>query len=242
VLEVAQPILAHSPVLTQRDLLSIAQEFGSSYAAVIATRSEFAQSGQAAAKQEPAIQRAPAEELNELFFSADAMERRLILLNLDFAPLPAAAPMPTALAQEASQRLELAALQHNAEAFAQELERAFAISRAHARRITDDPLGEPIAISAKALSMPSAMLQRVLLFVNPAIGRSVSRVYDLSSLYEEITLPAALRLLAIWQATNAQDGRRGHQPYHWHDAKEAAPTHQRRTTEQARPDQQRGRG
>jgi hypothetical protein len=47
--------------------------------------------------------------------------------------------------------------------------------------------------------MPAEILQRILLFVNPAIGHSVDRVYDLSAFYEQLEPLGALRLVAIWR-------------------------------------------
>jgi hypothetical protein len=145
--------------------------------------------------------KAAADELSELFFAASAEERRLILLNLPYATLPPAAPIPGTTALEANHRLELAALEHNGEAFARELERTLAISRAQARRLMDDTSGEPIVVAAVALGMPAAVLQRILLCLNPVVSRSVQRVYDLALLQEEIEPDTALRLLAIWQAS-----------------------------------------
>jgi hypothetical protein len=142
-----------------------------------------------------------ADELSELFFAASAEERRLILLNLPYAPLPPAASIPDATAREANHRLELAALEHNGDAFARELERTLAISRAQAQRLMDDTSGEPIVVAAVALGMPAAVLQRILLCLNPAVSRSVQRVYDLALLQEEIEPDMALRLVAIWQAS-----------------------------------------
>ena len=145
--------------------------------------------------------RIAADELSELFFAASAEERRLILLNLPYAPLPPAAPIPATTAREAVRRLEAAALEHNGDAFARELERTLAISRAQARRLMDDTSGEPIVVAAVALGMPAAVLQRILLCLNPVVSRSVQRVYDLALLQEEIETETALRLLAIWQAS-----------------------------------------
>jgi hypothetical protein len=142
------------------------------------------------------------DELNELFFAASAEERRLILANLPYGSLAPAAPISVALAREATERLEAAALGHNGESFARELQRALAISPALARRVIDDPSGEPIVVAAVALGMPAFVLQRVLLCLNPAISQSVQRVYDLALLHEELAPEAALRLLAIWQANN----------------------------------------
>ena len=94
---------------------------------------------------------APADELSELFFASSAEERRLILLNLSYAPLAPAEPVAPAVARESTHRLEAAALGHNSELFARELERIFAISRAQARRLYEDELGEPIVVAAVAL-------------------------------------------------------------------------------------------
>ena len=69
---------------------------------------------------------APADELSELFFAASAEERRLILLNLPYALLPPAEPIAPAIARESTHRLEAAALGHNSELFARELERILA--------------------------------------------------------------------------------------------------------------------
>lgn len=143
-----------------------------------------------------------AAELSELFFAASAEERRLILLNLPYAPLQPAAPIPGATARETTHRLEAAALEHNSDAFARELERTLAISRAQARRLMDDTSGEPIVVAAVALGMPAAVLQRILLCLNPVVSRSVQRVYDLALLQEEIEPETALRLVAIWQASH----------------------------------------
>ena len=166
--------------------------------------------------------RAAADELSELFFAADAEERRLILLSLPYAtlaPSPAVAP---AVARESIDRLEAAAMGHNGEVFARELERTLAISRAHARRLLDDPSGEPVVVAAVVLGMPASVLQRILLCLNPAISQSVQRVYELALLHEEVELDAALRLIAIWQASHPIEKKTaspvaGHQPQLWHD-------------------------
>ncbi len=141
-----------------------------------------------------------AGELNEQFFAASADERRLILLNLHIAvPMPAG---HVGLSKEAIviKRLETAALAHNREDFAAYLAQAIRVARMQARRITADDLGEPIVAAAKALNMPRDVLYRVLLFVNPTIGHSVARVHALAALYDEMTMPAAEHMVAIWQA------------------------------------------
>ncbi|MBM3531057.1 MAG: DUF2336 domain-containing protein [Alphaproteobacteria bacterium] len=143
-----------------------------------------------------------AAELSELFFAATAEERRLILLNLPYAPLLPTQAIPAAAAREATARLETAALGHDTQAFVRELERSLRVSHRQARRIVEDASGEPIVVAAVALGMPEPVLQRILLCLNPAVSRSVQRVYDLAVLQEEIEPEAALRLLAIWQTSN----------------------------------------
>ena len=127
-----------------------------------------------------------------------AEERGLILTNLDVAD-EAAARRPAPASSEVIRRLENAALQRNPGEFARMLERALGISRALAERIARDHSGEPIVVAAKALGMTAAVLQRILLFLNPAIGQSVERVYDLARLYDELTPAAAERMLTIWR-------------------------------------------
>jgi hypothetical protein len=167
---------------------------------------------------------APADELSELFFTSSAEERRLILLNLPYAPLAPAEPIAPAMARESTHRLEAAALGHNSELFARELERIFVISRAQARRLYEDELGETIVVAAVALGMPTTMLQRILLCLNPTISQSVQRVYELALLHQEIEPGGALRLIAIWQASHPAEKSPppqtvAHQLQYWHDEK-----------------------
>jgi hypothetical protein len=144
----------------------------------------------------------PAEELNELFFTADREQRRMILLNLPFSSLPPAQPIAQAAAVEAIARLELAALDHKVETFARVLERTLGISIGLARRLVDDEAGEPLVVVAIALGMKASVLQRILLCLNPAIAQSVQRIHDLASLYDDVDRESAMRLIAIWQATH----------------------------------------
>lgn len=178
----------------------------------------------AAAVEPPHSAATDLSELTELFLAADAQERQMILSHLEYselAPAQAAAPQ---VAQETIRRLELAALSHNSDGFAQEIERALGIGRALARRLIDDPSGEPVLVLGTALQMPADILQRILLCLNPAISHSVLRVYELSRLYGEIEPHSALRLIAIWQATQKPAERPGAsrpvlQPQHHDDGK-----------------------
>ena len=149
----------------------------------------------------------------------------MILLNLEYAPLTPAAPVLQQVAHDAIRRLEMAALSHNTESFAQEVERALHIPRSLARRLIEDQSGEPVLVLAMALGMPADVLQRILLCLNPAISHSVLRVYELSALYEEMVPQSALRLIAIWQTTPSSmqrpaAQRPAHQPQHYDDGKQ----------------------
>jgi len=230
VIDVAEPILRQSPGLTPADLDAIGRECGAAHAAVIARRPRASapQDADPPTVAKPSAPRtnaaktnavktnalktsvpktsAPIEaaELCELFFSATAAERRLIAVNLDYTG-QAAPPLPLMRAKEIVGRLETSALAHNVEAFAREIELGLGISSALARRIAGDELGEPIVVVVKALGAPRAVVERILLFVNPRIGQSVQRVYELATHYDEISVEAALCLVGIWRAAEPRE-------------------------------------
>ena len=178
----------------------------------------------AAHKAAPKAAPKPRNDLVELFFAADSEERRLILTNLDAtADTPSQRPVPAS--NEVIRRLENAALQRNPGEVSRMLERALGIGRELAERIARDPSGEPIVIAAKALGMTGAVLQRILLFLNPAVGQSVERVYDLARLYDDLTPAAAERMLAIWRQPDAKSPPKpqaAHAPLHWNDERRDA--------------------
>ncbi len=162
------------------------------------------------------VDRTTASVLNELFFTANAQERRLILLNFDVvAPVPAGR-VGVSFDPSVGRRFEAAALAGNNEEFAQLLARALRISREQARRMARDELGEPVAVAGKALGLARDVLHRILLFVNPAVGHSVERVHALAALYDAMTAQAAQGMVEIWQAL-PQNERAGakHQPLTW---------------------------
>lgn len=146
---------------------------------------------------------AQASEITERFFAGDAAERRAFLLSLGTAGAP-----PPANAEEINRNLEASVLGGRPGDFIRQLEQSLAVPRALAERIVNDLSGEPLVIAAKALAMPIDMLQRILLFVNPAVGQSVRRVYDLSALYGEISAGAAALLVACWRQLSSPVPRR----------------------------------
>jgi hypothetical protein len=158
-----------------------------------------------------------ADELNDIFFSANAEERRLILLNLEVVgpPAPRRRISRDPLACE---RLEATALARKEREFAQHLARSLHIASELALQIVRDQSGEPIVVAAKTLHMSGDMLQRILLFLNSDIGQSVARVHTLARLYDEITTQAAEHMLALWQSLHPADRTQGaHQSVVWRD-------------------------
>ena len=146
---------------------------------------------------------AEGDDLIELFFDANTDERRLILTNLDVtADAATFRPMPAE--SELMKRLERAARDRNSGEFARVLERALGVSRELATRITRDPFGEPLVVAGKALGMSADMLQRILLCLNPVIGQSVERVFELAALFDDLNAAAVHRMLTIWRAEAAQ--------------------------------------
>jgi uncharacterized protein (DUF2336 family) len=156
--------------------------------------------------------------LAELFFSAAPDERRLILISLD-ATSDATTRRSMPAQSELIRRLENAALKRNAGEFSRVLERALTISRELAERITRDPSGEPVVVAAKALGIQAEVLQRILLFINPAAGQSAQRFYELARLFDELKPATADRMLAIWRKGTRRDPVHApvHEPVYWND-------------------------
>ncbi len=222
-IEVATPILEHSSCLNPDDLEAIAQACGGAHAKIVAGRLARGRTMPSPCNSNLAEwARAEASELSEAFYAACAAERRLILISLDYAMITPSPPL-IAMRQTDVWRLELAALQHNTEAVVRELERTLGVTRQAARRIVNDELGEPIVVAAKVINLPGEVLQRLLLFMNPCVGKSVDRVYELAELFREVTCDAARRLMAVWRtAAPTDDQQVGHESMSWRAAAENA--------------------
>ena len=163
---------------------------------------------------------ATASELNELFFAASAEERHLIVVNLAVAAPIAVGSVLVSRNPENGRRLEAAALTGKADDFARLLAQALNIPREQARRLVRDDSGEAVVIAAKALGIAREVLYRIVMFLNPAIGHSVERVYALAMLYDELTQPAAEGMVAIWQALHGPERTNAkHRPLAWDDEK-----------------------
>jgi hypothetical protein len=163
-----------------------------------------------------------AAEINDMFFRASASERVLILHNLPDTPLKASARIPAARAKRAIKTLEMAAFATDVENFTLELGEALILPSRVAAQVVNDPGGEPLACAAKALDMPSAVFQRVLLFLNPEFGSSVTNVYRLSRLYDRLSERSALIMLAAWRGSTLAVTRAKYRPGLYDDERQRA--------------------
>ncbi len=172
-----------------------------------------------------------AAEINDMFFRAAPSERAAILHNLAETPLRASARIPTARAKRAVETLEMAAFAADLENFTLELGETLILPARVAAEVVNDPGGEPLACAAKALGMPSAVFQRVLLFLKPELGSSVQHVYRLSRLYDQLSERSALIMLAAWRGSTMAVVRAKYRPGLYDDERHRA----RSTPAQTRP-------
>jgi len=163
-----------------------------------------------------------AAEISEMFFRASASERALILHNLPETPLRASARIPGARAKRAIETLEMAAFAADIENFALELGESLILPSRIAAQVVGDPGGEPLACAMRALDMPSAVFQRVLMFLNPEFGSSVSNVYRLSRLYDRLSERSALIMLAAWRGSTMAVTRAKYRPALYDDERQRA--------------------
>jgi len=171
-----------------------------------------------------------AAEINNMFSRASSSERALILHNLQETPLRASARIPAARARRAVETLEMAAFAVDIENFTLELGETLILPWRVAADVVNDPGGEPLACAARALDMPGAVFQRVLLFLKPEFGSSVQTVYRLSRLYDRLSERSALIMLAAWRGSTLAVARAKFRPSLYDDERNrarAAPAHAR---------------
>ena len=153
-----------------------------------------------------------AAEISDMFFGAGGPERAAILHNLNDTPLKASPRIPESRAKRALHILEMAAFASDAENFALELGEALILPSRIAAQVTADPGGEPLACAMKALDTPSAIFQRILLFLNPEFGSSVQKVFRISRMYERLTERSALVMIAAWRGSSMAAARAKYRP------------------------------
>ncbi len=177
-----------------------------------------------------------AAEIYDLFFRAGPSERVAILHSLAETPLKASPPIPEARATRAVEILEMAAFNGDVENFTLELGESLILPSRVAAQIVEDAGGEPLTCAAKALTMPSPVFQRVLLFLKPDIGTSVHTVYRLSRLYDRLSERGALIMLAAWRGATLATTRAKYRPTLYDDERARA----RSAPTQTRPSAQSG--
>lgn len=180
-----------------------------------------------------------AAQISEMFFAADSGKRAAILFHLADTSLKAASRIPPPRAERAIQILEMAAFAEDTENFTRELADVLILPTRLTAQVIDDSGGEPLACALKALGMSSAAFQRVLLFLNPEVGASVTTVYRLSRLYDRISEHAALVLLAAWRGATMPNVRPKYRPLLHDDERHRARANQplsRPEAQQATPD------
>jgi len=153
-----------------------------------------------------------ASSLIEMFTAAPSRERAKILESLLDAPLKPSAKVDPKRASRALATLEGAAMVADAQAFTAELADALTLPASVAKEIVADPLGEPLACAMKTLGMGADAFQRVLLFLNPAIGASVIDVYRLARMYDVLSERVALVMLAAWRGSSIVATRAKYRP------------------------------
>jgi hypothetical protein len=168
------------------------------------------------------MQPTDAAELNDMFVRASASERALILHNLVDTPLRASARIPPARARRAIETLEMAAFAADVENFTLELGEVLILPSQVAAQAVNDPGGEPLACAMKAIDMPLAVFQRVLLFLHPEFGSSVNTVYRLSRLYDRLSERSALIMLAAWRGSTIAATRAKYRPVLYDDERTRA--------------------
>jgi hypothetical protein len=158
--------------------------------------------------QTPAPEALAPTQWGEAFFAANAAARRDLVAVIAKAcegrsPMPAHEVVPADC-----ERLDAAALHGRIGELIREFEHALDLPRGLCQRILNDPTGEPIVVAAMAARIPIAVLQRILLLVNPAVGHSVERVFDLTNLFYELDRGVAVRLMSLWRDKARQDEAR----------------------------------
>ncbi len=169
-----------------------------------------------------AMQPKDAAELQDMFFRATSSERALILHNLAETPLKAAPRVPSVRARRAAEILEMAAFAEDVENFTLEIGESLILPARVAAQVVDDPSGEPLAVAARALDMPSPAFQRVLMFLKPEFGTSVHYVYRLSRLYDRLRERSALVMLAAWRSSTVAAVRAKFRPTLYDDERQRA--------------------
>lgn len=213
---VADPILRRSPVLAEAELHAILDACGVAHAVAIGARANLPSSvakrlrNIGRVKTAPRIMEAatalsPAPDAAALttalarrYLATDPEERRKILIALPVCPPLEQEEFLRRIDRGIGERLERAALRQRSIEFAIALRESAGMPPEVAARIAADPAGDPLAAVCRALEIPFDITSRILLFLNPSIGASVTHVSTLARWFEAIDAAVARRLVAGW--------------------------------------------
>ena len=189
--EVAAPVLRHTPRFTEAELRELVQDCGESHAAILAER-------------QPAVRKDDAD-----------------VIGAERTPAPPRAQGAHGGARVSAEgigRLEGAALRRKPDEFASVLQELLEIPEQAARRVIEDETGESLIAAAKALEMPTDVVVRILILLNPTIGRSVQRVFELVASFRDLAPETARQIVDGWRVPPLPDRRHAHyQPVTWAD-------------------------
>ena len=219
---VADPVLRRSPLLGAAELHAILDSSGIAHAIAIAARSHLPRSvverlsetGRAprravkapsiAAETDPAL----TLTLARRYLVAGADERRLILAALPSCPPAEHEERLRRIGRSFGAQLERAALRHRVQDFAMLLRETAGLPVEIAAAAVTDPSGEITVAICRALEIPFDAASRILLFLNPQIGASVQRVFDLAEWFDKISPSSARRLVGAWCALGSEREKR----------------------------------
>jgi uncharacterized protein (DUF2336 family) len=143
------------------------------------------------------LERRPVKPDNAvLFLTANPRQRIEILLAAQRTQLGRPASSPIAASQTALEELERTAVARQPERFVALLAQSLNCSANLARRIVDDPSGEPLAIALTALGAANEVLVRVLISNDLLVGRSFQRIRALANLNNALDRGAAMLVIA----------------------------------------------
>jgi hypothetical protein len=229
VVEVAEPILRLTPCFTEAELLEIVKDCGERHTAIVAARRQAGDGNgclAADAERVPGKDGDPrgdrAEAPKPAVASAFAAGEGFLWPYHGSAALRGErAYAARRLPADGVGPLEIAALRRRPDDFARMLQELLNIPPKAARHVVEDASGESLIAAAKALSMPTDVLVRILILLNPAIGQSVRRVFDLVASFRALTPEAAQRIVDGWREPAARDRRNGrYQSVTWVEADE----------------------
>lgn len=173
------------------------------------------------ARGRPAIARAVARrerdvedtDLVDLFLDLDDRGRRRVIQAMEILALrefAAKRPLPRTPVPDPAkvQDLARAALSRNQGLVADGLAALVGLDHATARRLVDDPGGEPLALALRAAGIDGPTAVRIILFSGGQDVRDYFEVKRLVELYETVSLRSAMALVGRWRTEAERDAIR----------------------------------